>query len=104
MPREGEGTGDKETPEKQVEALIIKNTSVAGMMLHKDSTHMLPISLAKSLRDQKLAIPVPKAIDSHPKPQPPPENQFEGESDDSEAAEEKPARRPAKSSSKEGGE
>lgn len=79
MAREGTGTKPKEKPERQVEALIVKNTSVAGMMLHRGSRHMLPISLAKSLRDQGLATPIPQAVPSHPAPPPPPPPTFEDE-------------------------
>lgn len=90
MPREGSGT-EEVTPEREVEAEILRNTSVAGMMLHRGSHHMLPFSLAKSLRDQGLVRPVKQAIDSHPVPPPPPENQFEGEGDDEKTEEPKEA-------------
>lgn len=88
MPREGEGTGEKEAPEKQVKALIIKNTSVAGMMLHRNTEHMLPLSLAKSLRDQGLAVPIKAARPSHPAPPPPPPPDFEEEDEADEEKEE----------------
>ncbi|HEV2172919.1 MAG TPA: hypothetical protein VGR71_05100 [Nitrospira sp.] len=81
MVREGVGTGEQAKPERQVEALIVKNTSVAGMLLHKNVKYTLPLSLAKSLRDQGLAIPVPKAVESHPAPPPPPPPDFEDDDD-----------------------
>lgn len=70
-----------ERPEKQVDAIIVKNTSVAGMLLHRNQQITLPISVAKSLRDQGLAIPVPKVVPSHPVAPPPPPPVFDGESD-----------------------
>ena len=85
MPRDSQ-SANAPTAERQVEALIIKNTSVAGMMLHRNTRHMLPISLAKSLRDQKLAVPIPKAKPSHPVPPPPPVvDEFDGEDEDGES-------------------
>jgi hypothetical protein len=74
--------------EKQVDAIIVKNTSVAGMLLHRNQTITLPISVAKSLRDQGLAKPVPKVIESHPAPPPPPPPVFEGENEADESEDE----------------
>lgn len=77
-------------PEKSVEAIITKNTSVAGMLLHARQRIQLPLSVAKLLRDQGLAQPVPKAVPSHPTPPPPPPPVFEGEreSEDEESEDE----------------
>lgn len=83
MVRESEQVAEKDR-EKQVEALIIKNTSVAGMMLHRNTKHMLPLSLAMSLRDQGLAVPVKKAQPSHPVPPPKPKLDFDGENGEDE--------------------
>src|SRR5690348_1975327 len=74
--------------EKQVDAIITKNTSVAGMLLHRNQQITLPISVAKTLRDQGLARPVPKVVQSHPAPPPPPPPVFEGESEEDEDPEE----------------
>ncbi len=71
----------KNSPERMVEAEILKWTSVAGMFLHPGTRHSLPISLAKGLRDQGLARPVPKVVESHPAPPPPPPATFDGEGD-----------------------
>lgn len=100
MPREGSGE-EEVKQERQVEAEVLKNTSVAGMMLHRGSHHMLPFSLAKSLRDQGLVRPVKQAIPSHPVPPPPPEDQFDGEGEvEDEKAEEQPAKEAPKSTSR----
>lgn len=77
-----------EAPEREVEAIITKNTSIKGMMLQRGARHWFPLSIAKGLRDQGLAIPVPKVIPSHPPTPPPPPPSFEGEGDDESAAEE----------------
>lgn len=81
-------TGEPEkSQERVVEAEIIKNTSVAGMLLHRGSRHMLPFTLAKALRNQGLARPIPKVIPSHPVAPPPPPPVFEGESGEDEEEE-----------------
>lgn len=85
--RENQQTPENER-EKQVEAEMLKHTSVAGMMMQRGARYMLPLSLAKSLRDQGLARPVPKAAPSHPSPPPPPPDPFDGEGEDSEEDEE----------------